>query len=322
MAYKTRREVRALPSGILVPQGTVVEIEPVMVWEWGLPSPLMRRVIKGPLEGLVIPITELEEVCMPREHSGDCLERLQTWRAMAAAYAKAWPHHCRTCGGWGGFGDTYKPAPGPGWLEDWDPCPICADKGLCPRCGAVILTEAQAEEGQEFRICPTCGWDQAQPKGYPPVPECICWDKDPNDYLSEYMAWLEAWATQRPPGPGRAAMARRITEGLPPGYLRRAWSVVCPGCGDEALYVGTVYIEGRVRAYKDTAAYMLRHMEGWAQRMGLWLCPDCLADYEEANNSGATEWDRTLQRQLVERLEAAKVKETEARACSLGPEEA
>jgi hypothetical protein len=80
------------------------------------------------------------EVTMYFRHTPECLAAHQQTAQERDAYIKAWPHYCRHCQGWGFFAYTYDPSPagialGPGWLQDYDPCPKCIERDLCPRCG-------------------------------------------------------------------------------------------------------------------------------------------------------------------------------------------
>lgn len=66
---------------------------------------------------------------------------------------------CGTCDGKGGTtsgemqGDGYMT----GWVEFFEPCYACIDKGLCPNCGVATLNaEAQADIGSF--TCVICDW--------------------------------------------------------------------------------------------------------------------------------------------------------------------
>lgn len=93
----------------------------------------------------------------PRVHTQACYDRLQNDIARAyrlgierGAYLQKWPKACTSCYATGGhsFGGSYDEPP------DYDTCPACIDKGLCPRCGAAF-----PEENEDCDVCPTCGWD-------------------------------------------------------------------------------------------------------------------------------------------------------------------
>lgn len=105
-------------------------------------------------------------------HSLECKAELERREALREAYAIAWPDHCEHCEGWGQFCYSYDPSPAgvslaPGKLTDCDPCPECAEKGRCPRCGSVAVSP----EGDE---CFRCGWN-LDAEGMPPPAECTCW---------------------------------------------------------------------------------------------------------------------------------------------------
>ena len=77
------------------------------------------------------------------------------------AFKAQWPKVCMKCGGLGGFEYMFKPAPGPGYLMDFEPCPECSDKGICPRCG----TENYEEWVQDEVPCPVCSWNWGENEG-------------------------------------------------------------------------------------------------------------------------------------------------------------
>lgn len=114
---------------------------------------------------------------MTYEHSPECAAAIQEREALREAYAITWPEHCPKCEGWGMTGYSEDPSPagvslGPGKIDYVDPCPECAEKGRCPRCGSV----AMSKEGDE---CFRCGWT-FRSEGMPPPEECTCWDRMPD----------------------------------------------------------------------------------------------------------------------------------------------
>lgn len=93
-----------------------------------------------------------------------------------ANYILRWPNYCRRCNGWSGFHGTYDPSPpgvslGSGYMEDFDPCPECYDKGICCRCGAVMFDPGIAD-GLDDDKCPKCGFDFTNGEGIPPFFDC------------------------------------------------------------------------------------------------------------------------------------------------------
>jgi hypothetical protein len=120
-------------------------------------------------------------------HAPECQARLDARKAEIAAWIAAWPNHCKRCGGWGGFASTYDPSPsgvtlGHGVMHDFDTCPDCIDKGLCPRCGKelTIGPNVRAHPGLESitTLCPACRWQDNETLGCPEPPECFCWIAD------------------------------------------------------------------------------------------------------------------------------------------------
>ncbi len=107
-------------------------------------------------------------------HTAECGEAHRQARGQRREYRREWPAHCRYCGGWGGFEETFDPSPrgvslGPGCLHDFDPCPECAEKGYCARCGLRCST-AELAEGAP---CPHCGFVAGRDEGVPP-PAPVC----------------------------------------------------------------------------------------------------------------------------------------------------
>lgn len=108
-------------------------------------------------------------------HSKECQSAIDQRSSDIAAWEIAWPNHCKTCHGWGGFYSTYDPSPsgvslGPGTMDDFDTCPDCSDRDLCPRCGVSLPHDFVAS-------CKACGWTTDTP-GRPEPAECTCWTFD------------------------------------------------------------------------------------------------------------------------------------------------
>lgn len=108
------------------------------------------------------------------------------------AYATKYPSYCQHCGGWGGSVYSYDPSPAgvslsSGCMYDWEPCPECLEKGICPRCGT--QHDPDSEWWAEPSGCPSCGWTEddgtewhRQTDGMPPPWECYCWEDDIPDW--------------------------------------------------------------------------------------------------------------------------------------------
>jgi len=109
-----------------------------------------------------------------RYHTAECLARWRPYEERRRAWAAAHPNHCPHCEGWGGFASCYDPSPAgvglsPGCMPDWDPCPKCLERGVCPRCGQETLVPDDEPEA-----CTSCGWSMSDPDGMPPPYECGC----------------------------------------------------------------------------------------------------------------------------------------------------
>ena len=116
-----------------------------------------------------------------------CLERKKKHEQAIADYKSAWPNFCRKCNGWGGHAYDYDPSPAgvclaPGTMTDFDPCPHCIEKGICPRCGGVN-PDPEAFCDEDY-ACIHCGWVQAdggRPRDW--CEECDQWmDEVPNKF--------------------------------------------------------------------------------------------------------------------------------------------
>lgn len=102
-------------------------------------------------------------------HDEECIRDFERGLPRAKAYEQQWPHYCRQCDGWGGkpYGGSYWEPP------DFDDCPNCMEKGICPRCGGSIATEEDPDDIKEQ--CGHCGWDgQHVDDGHPGLPGCWC----------------------------------------------------------------------------------------------------------------------------------------------------
>lgn len=109
-------------------------------------------------------------------HSKQCHEDNEAYLRQVEAFKKEHPNYCTTCGGWGGhtspgcsvpYGSTSVSLP-----DEFDVCPDCVEKGICPICGK----EAFDEDGTE---CSECGWDwDGKINGLPEPPGCGCFFND------------------------------------------------------------------------------------------------------------------------------------------------
>lgn len=124
-----------------------------------------------------------------------------------------WSEYCTHCEGEGGSVSYYDPSPAgvslsPGYMVDWDPCPHCTEKGICPRCGADLPlvtyedfdgTLVVDDETDPNKPCLRCGWNPDKPDICPPLMECECWYEEEKKYWQEYdrlldqADWREDW---------------------------------------------------------------------------------------------------------------------------------
>lgn len=114
------------------------------------------------------------------KHTTQCEEMFAKHRESVEKYVKAWPNHCKKCGGWGGKSYWYNPAPGApgsGKLQDWDDCLQCLGTGHCPRCSSVL--------GGDEDFCTECKWSLSCTDCYPDAPECLCYMEDEDRHWSE-----------------------------------------------------------------------------------------------------------------------------------------
>ena len=116
------------------------------------------------------------------QHTPDCDEQQARYEQDIAAYVSKWPDYCQKCGGAGYTYYEYDPSPAgvalsPGTMTDADPCPDCIEKGKCPRCGKVVFSIEDWDDGEPV-ICPECGWNEEKPDIAPEQPECWCWEQD------------------------------------------------------------------------------------------------------------------------------------------------
>lgn len=114
---------------------------------------------------------------MNYKHTPECLKQMEKAEILQEVFIHQHPNHCPMCYGWGGTHSTYDPSPagvslGAGVMHDFDPCPYCYEKGLCPHCREPF--DEGWEEWNEVQ-CGNCGWNEVHSDGMPPNPECICW---------------------------------------------------------------------------------------------------------------------------------------------------
>ena len=119
-------------------------------------------------------------------HTRYCIETAAKINATRDEYQEKWPHHCKSCGGWGGTEYSFDPSPAgislaSGTMTDFEPCENCICEGICPRCGSF------AENFEdETSTCSECGWKDGD-DGIPRPHECCCYD---NSWLDD--GWLES----------------------------------------------------------------------------------------------------------------------------------
>lgn len=145
-------------------------------------------------------------------HSLDCL---MGWaKILMAAYRwdQKWPTHCPACQGRGGF-ESYDTVPygmGTTRMASTEPCSLCSEAGLCPRCGGNVaetlgdgVSSPKCYEdwlADPNWSCPLCGWR----KGFhfedslPFLDEvCSCtFDTDteaPTEPRSSWIEFIPAW---------------------------------------------------------------------------------------------------------------------------------
>ncbi len=123
----------------------------------------------------------------PFTHSPECVAATERAQAARVAWAARWPNHCEACGGWGGATSYYDPSPAgvslsAGFLQDFDPCAECSDKGRCGRCGGPVTDDGP---------CPACGWNCDD--GMPQLQDgpCACVEEEMARYDAD-LARLEA----------------------------------------------------------------------------------------------------------------------------------
>lgn len=118
-------------------------------------------------------------------HTPEC----DKWRAAMEAWKVQWPVHCPTCHGWGvvytegdwvPYGSTQIQTPGGN-----DPCPQCAEAGLCPRC----MQPVRVSEEFPFFTCIHCGYVASpdEKRNTPGCPqfECYCWEAQEPEWDKE-----------------------------------------------------------------------------------------------------------------------------------------
>ena len=116
-------------------------------------------------------------------HTQECQKQIDERTAAREAWLKSWPNYCKTCDGAGGASSPGDSVPyGSTWVslpDMFDPCPDCAEKGICSRCGEQAWGEFETLD-EQFVPCPHCGWDGKDQM--PAEPECICYFMDGPDF--------------------------------------------------------------------------------------------------------------------------------------------
>jgi hypothetical protein len=123
------------------------------------------------------------------QHTQECLEAQAENERLRAAWASAWPDHCRHCEGQGQFESYFDPSPvglslGSGYYLDVEPCEQCTAVGKCARCGQQTWTTEDLEQLElandtsVMSPCSFCGWnwDRGKDDSMPPYEECACYE--------------------------------------------------------------------------------------------------------------------------------------------------
>lgn len=123
-------------------------------------------------------------------HSEHCKKNSKLVDESRAAYAEQWPNYCKTCGGWGGELYSFDPSPAgvslsSGSMQDYDPCPDCIDKAICPRCGHVHNLDHDFYCGDA--PCDVCGFVEGKTDGMLSPHECYCWEME----INQPDSWLD-----------------------------------------------------------------------------------------------------------------------------------
>jgi len=109
---------------------------------------------------------------------------MQDYAAEIEKYTSEWPDYCVACGGWGGHYSSYDPSPAgvslsPGYMIEYDPCRVCVEQLICPRCGKETINLVESRGGDTY-LCAGCGWKESTTAGLPQDPphytECTCWE--------------------------------------------------------------------------------------------------------------------------------------------------
>ena len=130
------------------------------------------------------------------EHTESCKKFRLAYDQRKLNYEAHWGNsYCKTCHGWGYTSYTFDPSPagvslGSGFMVETEPCSICSELGICPRCGKSTLDE---EDGN----CHSCGWqyEAVGSEGLDPEPECEC------EYIWEekrYRDYYESFKDEQP----------------------------------------------------------------------------------------------------------------------------
>lgn len=125
-------------------------------------------------------IDELYDLLNGSKHTKECWALInKQWKRMDD-WVKAHPNYCRHCGGVGAFFSIYDPSPSgvslsPGSMTDVDPCPECAEKGICAECGQQMFNPEDPNHDWEPATCPHCGFEEEKATGMPQWDgPCIC----------------------------------------------------------------------------------------------------------------------------------------------------
>ena len=141
-------------------------------------------------------------------HLKECLVSKAKYLKLKRYYKWRWPSYCRTCMGAGEIPYTEAIR-----VLGSDPCPDCAEKGKCPRCGSnlveyfedVLLKSGRLPSGanviglynewlESGEKCPICqGTFPKDRLGY--EPECFCYEQPP-PVLFPVVGWTITHASE------------------------------------------------------------------------------------------------------------------------------
>jgi hypothetical protein len=128
-------------------------------------------------------VNELFHFLNGEGHTPECWARMNAeWDEMDQ-WVRDHPNYCRHCQGMGGFASSYDPSPAgvslsSGSMMEFDYCPECTEKGVCPECGQQMF-DPDAFGWSDMLVCPHCGWKEETASGMPQGHQeyCPCQEK-------------------------------------------------------------------------------------------------------------------------------------------------